>query len=95
MGRDFVTPPAVVDLHSAGGVNGETLVGVDSHAEETRVGLMLDSMALRMSVKREKHVSLSTPDEAESNGTSGKEIQSGWDHTGRSFIYLIPYSSME
>jgi len=37
--RDFVTPPAVVDLHGAGGVDGVTLVGVDSDAEETGVGL--------------------------------------------------------
>ena len=37
--RDFVTPPAVVDLHGAGGVDGVTLVRVDSDAEETGVGL--------------------------------------------------------
>ena len=43
MRRHLVTPLAVVDLHGARRVDGEALVRVDGHAEETRVGLFQDT----------------------------------------------------
>jgi hypothetical protein len=41
VGRDFVTSLADVHLDDTLGVDRETLVRVDSHAEETGVGLLL------------------------------------------------------
>ena len=41
MGWDFVTSLADVHLDDTLGVDRETLVRVDSHAEETGVGLLL------------------------------------------------------
>ena len=54
VGRHFVTPFASVDLHGAVGVDGETLVRVDGHAEETRVGL-LDSTSLNKTTGQIRH----------------------------------------
>ena len=39
MRRDFIPPLAQVDLDNRLGVDGETLVGVDDHAEKARVGV--------------------------------------------------------
>lgn len=41
MGRHFITSLANVHLDDSVGVDGEALVRVDSHAEETGVGLLL------------------------------------------------------
>lgn len=41
MGRHFSATTATVHLHYSVGVDGEALVGVDYHAEQTRVGLQV------------------------------------------------------
>ena len=54
MGWDFVTSLADVHLDDTLGVDRETLVRVDGHAEETRVGL-LDSTSFRETTGQIRH----------------------------------------
>lgn len=65
MGRDFITTLALVHLDDTVGVDGEALVRVDGHAEETGVGLQCPLKTLN------QHIALSKCRDSRSSSFEG------------------------